>query len=127
VARYNTGLVAGEHEKVSTKITLSIDVVKIVGKYVIEVEVVKNNFTVRDWLTVLENNMIYRKSCNVTSIVNTLGSGVSTYTFLIGSAKGENEKSIRLIFDKASKESTMIIKRIDIRGVEDPEFPLKNV
>jgi hypothetical protein len=61
VARYNTGLVAGEHEKVSTKITLSIDVVKIVGKYVIEVEVVKSNFTVRDWLTVLENNMIYRK------------------------------------------------------------------
>ena len=61
MARYNTGLVAGEHEKVSTKITLSIDVVKIVGKYVIEVEVVKNNFTVRDWLTVLENNMIYRK------------------------------------------------------------------
>lgn len=59
MARYNTGLVAGEHEKVSTKITLSIDVVKIVGKYVIEVEVVKNNFTVRDWLTVLENNMIY--------------------------------------------------------------------
>ena len=59
--------------------------------------------------------------------MNTLGSGVSTYTFMIGSAKGENEKSIRLIFDKASKESTMIIKRIDIRGVEDPDFPLKNV
>jgi hypothetical protein len=46
---------------VSTKITLSIDVVKIVGKYVIEVDIVKTNFTVRDWLTVLENNMIYRK------------------------------------------------------------------
>jgi hypothetical protein len=61
VARYNTGLVAGEQEKVSSKITLSIDVVKIVGKYLIEVEVVKNNFTVRDWLTVLENNNIYRK------------------------------------------------------------------
>ena len=53
---------AGEHEKVSTKITLSIDVVKIVGKYVIEVDIVKSNFTVRDWLTVLENNMIYRKN-----------------------------------------------------------------
>ena len=52
---------AGEHEKVSTKITLSIDVVKIVGKYVMEVDVVKNNFTVRDWFTVLENNMIYGK------------------------------------------------------------------
>lgn len=62
VPRYNTGLVAGEHEKVSTKITLSIDVVKIVGKYVIEVDIVKSNFTVRDWLTVLENNMIYRKN-----------------------------------------------------------------
>ena len=36
--------------------------VKIVGKYVIEVDVVKNNFTVRDWFTVLENNMIYRKN-----------------------------------------------------------------
>ena len=58
MARYNSGLVAGEQEKVSSKITLSIDVVKIVGKYVIEVEVVKNNFTVRDWLTVLEHTGI---------------------------------------------------------------------
>lgn len=46
---------------------------------------------------------------------------------MIGTAKGENEKSIRLIFDKASKESTMIIKRIEVRGVEDPAVPLKNV
>ena len=46
---------------------------------------------------------------------------------MIGSAKGENEKSIRLIFDKSSKESTMVIKRIEVRGVEDSEFPLNNV
>jgi len=55
------GLVGGEREKVGSKITLSIDVTKIVGKYIIEVEVVKNAFTVRDWITVLENNMMYCK------------------------------------------------------------------
>ncbi len=59
--RYNVGLVGGEREKVGSKITLSIDVTKIVGKYIIEVEVVKNAFTVRDWITVLENNMMYCK------------------------------------------------------------------
>jgi hypothetical protein len=52
---------------------------------------------------------------------------MSHFTFMVGSTKGENEKSIRLIFDKASKESTMIIKRIEIRGVEDSAFPLNNV
>jgi hypothetical protein len=59
--------------------------------------------------------------------VDTKGSGMSHFTFMVGSTKGENEKSIRLIFDKASKESTMIIKRIEIRGVEDSAFPLHNV
>jgi hypothetical protein len=59
--RYGTGLVSGERERVGSKITLSIDVTKIVGRYVIEVELVKTGFTVRDWVSVLENNAMYCK------------------------------------------------------------------
>jgi hypothetical protein len=59
--RYNLGLVAGEREKVGSKITFSIDITKIVGKYIIEVDVVKTGFSLRDWFTVLENHMMHGK------------------------------------------------------------------
>lgn len=59
--KYMIGLLAGEREKINTKISLSIDVTKIVGKYSIEVEVVKSNFTVRDSFNVLDNNMAHCK------------------------------------------------------------------
>ena len=52
---------------------------------------------------------------------------MSTYTFMIGVSKGEIEKAIRLIFDKSSKEATVVIRRIEIRGVEDSNITLGNV
>jgi len=99
-----------------------------VGKYIIEVEVIKSAFTVRDWFSVLENNMMYCKAITlIIYLVGTAGSGTSTYTFLIGSTKGENEKSIRMIFDKTSKESNVTIKRIEVRGVEDNKVNLNSI
>jgi len=59
--------------------------------------------------------------------VGTAGSGTSTYTFMIGNTKGENEKSIRMIFEKTSKESKVTIKRIEIRGVEDDKVKLNSI
>ena len=46
---------------------------------------------------------------------------------MIGNTKGENEKSIRIIFDKTSKESNVTIKRIEIRGVEDDKVKLNSI
>jgi hypothetical protein len=56
--RYNVGLIGGEREKPGSKMTLAIDVTKIIGSYVIEVDIVKKGFTLRDWFTVLENSFM---------------------------------------------------------------------
>jgi hypothetical protein len=46
---------------------------------------------------------------------------------MIGFSKGYNEKSIRLIFDKTSKEATVLIKKIEIIGYDDEKIKMNSV
>ena len=46
---------------------------------------------------------------------------------MIGFSKGYNEKYIRLIFDKTSKEATVLIKKIEIIGYDDEKIKMNSV
>lgn len=52
---------------------------------------------------------------------------MSTYTFKVGDLKGETEKTIRLIFDKASRDANVTITKIEIRGLQDDKVKLNNI
>lgn len=45
---------------------------------------------------------------------------------MIGTSK-DNEKAIRLIFDKTSKEATVLIKKIEILGYEDQKIKMNSI